>query len=85
MQYGGMFGVTAFVCVVGALLGLAIAGRHTHADGDGVASESPADDSDARALPEQGGEVTEQLGRPSGPRRPDADATARLPRGRHGL
>jgi MFS family permease len=38
MQYGGMFGITAVVCVVGALLGLLIAGKHTHAD-----DESPAD------------------------------------------
>jgi MFS family permease len=35
MQYGEMFGITAVVCVVGALLGLLIAGKHTHADDDG--------------------------------------------------
>jgi MFS family permease len=32
MQYGEIFGITALVCVVGALLGLLIAGRHEHAD-----------------------------------------------------
>lgn len=32
MQYGSMFFITMLVCVVGALLGLLIASRHTHAD-----------------------------------------------------
>jgi MFS family permease len=32
MQYGEMFGITAIVCVVGAVIGLAIAGRNTHAE-----------------------------------------------------
>jgi MFS family permease len=32
MQYGEIFGITALVCVVGALLGLMISGRHEHAD-----------------------------------------------------
>ena len=32
MQYGEMFGITAIICVIGALVGLLIAGRHTHAD-----------------------------------------------------
>ena len=32
MQYGEIFGITAIVCVVGALLGLLIAGRNEHAD-----------------------------------------------------
>ena len=32
MQYGEIFAVTAIVCVVGALLGLLISGRHEHAD-----------------------------------------------------
>ena len=32
MQYGEIFGITAIVCVVGAVLGLLIAGRHEHAD-----------------------------------------------------
>ena len=32
MQYGEIFGITAIVCVVGALLGLLISGRHEHAD-----------------------------------------------------
>jgi len=31
LKYGEMFGITAIVCVIGALLGLLIAGRHTHA------------------------------------------------------
>jgi MFS family permease len=32
MQYGEMFGITAIVCVVGAMLALFISGRHEHAD-----------------------------------------------------
>jgi MFS family permease len=32
MQYGEIFGITAIVCVVGALLGLLISARHEHAD-----------------------------------------------------
>jgi MFS transporter, DHA2 family, triacylglyceride efflux pump len=32
MQYGEIFKITAIVCVVGALLGLLISGRHEHAD-----------------------------------------------------
>ena len=32
MQYGEMFGITAIVCVVGALLALFISGRSEHAD-----------------------------------------------------
>jgi hypothetical protein len=32
MQYGEMFGITAIVCVVGAVLALLISGRHEHAD-----------------------------------------------------
>jgi MFS family permease len=32
MQYGDIFTITAIVCVVGALLGLLISGRHEHAD-----------------------------------------------------
>jgi MFS family permease len=41
MQYGEMFFITAIVCVVGALLGLLIAGRHEHAE-----------ESDAEVTPE---------------------------------
>jgi MFS family permease len=32
MQYGEIFTITAWVCVIGAVLGLFIAGRHDHAD-----------------------------------------------------
>jgi MFS family permease len=32
MQYGDIFQITAVVCLVGAVLGLLIAGRHEHAD-----------------------------------------------------
>jgi cell division protein FtsX len=42
MQYGEIFGITAIVCVIGALLGLLISGRHEHADE--AAPGSDADD-----------------------------------------
>ena len=32
MQYGEMFGITAIVCIVGAILALFISGRNEHAD-----------------------------------------------------
>jgi hypothetical protein len=32
MQYGSIFWITAIVCLVGAVLALFIAGRHTHSD-----------------------------------------------------
>ena len=37
-QYGEMFWITMIICIVGALVGLLIAGRHTHARAD----EAPA-------------------------------------------
>jgi MFS family permease len=50
LQYGDIFVATAIVCVVGALLGLLIAGRHEHADEPdgpdaGQPAVPPADDS----------------------------------------
>lgn len=49
MQYGEMFGITAIVCAVGALVGLAIAGRHTHARDVAAAAASP--DAPTRTMP----------------------------------
>jgi MFS family permease len=40
MQYGEIFKITAIVCVVGALLGLLISGRHEHADEPAPASDA---------------------------------------------
>jgi hypothetical protein len=52
MQYGEIFGITALVCVIGALLGLLIAGRQEHADEsapvDGAEETVPADDAIAK-------------------------------------
>ena len=45
LQYGEIFKITAIVCVVGALLGLLISGRHEHADEP--ASASGPDDAPA--------------------------------------
>jgi MFS family permease len=42
MQYGEIFGITAIVCVIGAVLGVLISGRHEHADDP----EPAADDDD---------------------------------------
>jgi MFS family permease len=44
MQYGEIFGITALVCVIGALLGLLISGRHEHAEepAPAVEAEEPA-------------------------------------------
>jgi MFS family permease len=39
MQYGEIFGITALVCVIGALLGLLIAGRHEHAEESAPAAD----------------------------------------------
>src|SRR5690349_18330091 len=39
MQYGEIFGITALVCVVGALLGLLISGRHEHAEEPATGTE----------------------------------------------
>ncbi|CAN5471172.1 MFS transporter [soil metagenome] len=54
MQYGEIFGITAIVCVVGALLGLLIAGKETHAKdfvADGDAPQPKPDDSTTQVLP----------------------------------
>ena len=40
LQYGDIFLVTAGVCVVGAVLGLLIAGRHEHADEPDMEAEA---------------------------------------------
>ena len=40
LQYGEIFGITAIVCVVGAVLGLLISGRNEHADDPDQAAEA---------------------------------------------
>lgn len=40
-QYGEMFGITMIICIVGAFVGLLIAGRHTHAESPDVYSPRP--------------------------------------------
>jgi MFS transporter, DHA2 family, triacylglyceride efflux pump len=53
MQYGEIFGITALVCVIGALLGLLISGRHEHAEepAPAVEAEEPAPAVDADESP----------------------------------
>jgi MFS family permease len=71
LQYGEIFGITALVCVIGALLGLLIAGRHEHAEESAPAADGaetvPADetpttmiDAPAQAFDAQ----TQQISRP---------------------
>jgi len=40
-MYGGIFTATVFICVVGALLGLLIGGRHVHADEPAALESEP--------------------------------------------
>jgi len=40
LQYGEIFGITAIVCVVGAVLGLLISGRNEHAEDPDQAAEA---------------------------------------------
>lgn len=47
MQYGEIFMATAIVCVIGAVLGLFIAGRHQHADEPGDKTEAALPPADA--------------------------------------
>jgi MFS family permease len=78
MQYGSMFAITAIVCVVGALLGLLIAGKDTHADDDDV--DAPADDTATQVLSVPTVDPpTQQIPR-AGSHRRDPDATTRMPR-----
>ncbi|MET0698099.1 MAG: MFS transporter [Mycobacterium sp.] len=83
MQYGSMFAITAIVCVVGALLGLLIAGKDTHAD-DEDDFDAPADDTATQVLSVPTTEApTQQIPRAGAHRRdprPDPDATTRMPR-----
>ena len=51
MQYGEMFGITAIVCVVGALLALFISGRNEHADEpEAIAPEVDEDETPAQMI-----------------------------------
>jgi MFS family permease len=93
LQYGDIFVVTAIVCVVGALLGLLISGKHEHADESPVpdAGGHPGDDAPTEfidvvgqqgAVGHQGDAPTQAFGTGSG------DQTTRMPRqapppGRH--
>ena len=51
MQYGEMFGITAIVCVVGAMLALFISGRNEHADEpEAIAPEVDEDETPAQMI-----------------------------------
>ena len=50
MQYGEMFGITAIVCIVGAILALFISGRNEHADEPAAAAEVDGDDSPTQMI-----------------------------------
>jgi MFS family permease len=70
MQYGEIFGITAIVCVVGALLGLLISGRHEHAD-------EPAPSADAGEAP------TKRIDAPTPAFDAPTQAIQQPPSGRH--
>ncbi|MGV0834545.1 MFS transporter [Mycolicibacterium thermoresistibile] len=67
MQYGEIFAITALLCVVGALLGLLIAGRHDHAE-----------DAPGAALDADDDPPTQVIGRQTP--LPSADQTVRMQR-----
>ena len=50
MQYGEMFGITAIVCIVGAILALFISGRKEHADEPAAAPEVDQGDSPTQMI-----------------------------------
>ena len=50
MQYGEMFGITAIVCIVGAVLALFISGRKEHADEPAAVPEVDGDDVPAQTI-----------------------------------
>jgi len=83
MQYGEIFLITAIVCVVGAVLGLLISGRHEHADEpaasvDGVETPTQLIDVPAQAFDASTQAISS---------RPPPDQTVRIqrqpPPGRH--
>jgi MFS family permease len=77
MQYGEMFGITAIVCVVGALVALFISGRKEHAEepeesagaGDGDDAPTALIDAPTRALPktDQTARIQRRTPDPPGP------------------
>ena len=48
MMYGEIFGITAIVCVVGAVIGLLIAGRDTHAEPEPALAQSDSPQPEAQ-------------------------------------
>jgi hypothetical protein len=50
MQYGEIFFITAMVCVVGALVGLLISGRHEHADEPAIDADDTLIDAQTQAF-----------------------------------
>ncbi|WP_099022200.1 MFS transporter [Mycolicibacterium palauense] len=86
MQYGEIFAITAIVCVVGALLGLVVAGRHDHAEEPDADGGPPAPHDDVTQVitvppgpghPYGGDQPTQQLRGTAGP---DAEPTVRFRR-----
>jgi MFS family permease len=62
LQYGEIFSITAIVCIVGALLGLLIAGRHEHAD---VVPAGPNHPDDAHNTADTDEAATELISTPT--------------------
>jgi MFS family permease len=83
MQYGEIFGITAIVCVVGALLGLLISGRHEHPDEPAASVDGDEKPTQLIDAPAQAFDAPTQ----AISRRPPPDQTVRIhrqpPPGRH--
>jgi MFS family permease len=84
MQYGSMFAITAIVCIVGAVLGLLIAGKHANSDDDVTAEPAPDYDDTATqvlSVPTTSADpATTRIPRAGAHRRDDPDATTRMRR-----
>jgi MFS family permease len=61
MQYGEIFGITAVVCVVGALIGLLIAAKDAHPKGTGPGQPEPDNNTDTQVLWAPGDPPTVQI------------------------
>jgi MFS family permease len=82
MQYGEIFGITALVCLVGAVLGLLISRRHEHADEPAPSAEAGEAPTTRIDAPTQAFDAPTQ----AISRRPPPDQTVRIerqPPGRH--
>jgi MFS family permease len=79
MQYGEIFGITAIVCVIGALLGLLISGRHEHADEPAATGEADDTPTTLIGTPTRAFEAPTQAVSKAISNEPPPDQTERIP------